>query len=568
MFSLNCGEGNCGLYSLGEGEQIIAALAVAAAPVETLDFGDLMTPVEDADGAECCVCKDPDPPCHGYHKCPDCGSPAHSWCLGEGDLVGCGRTPDTEAFDAAGLPDNVDPAPAPAPAPVGAPAPAPALVRGESPGVTSDELAPTVDTQDPVTPVPPARAASPFSPRTQQPYIPVSEKDRAAQAAEAESLLDEADSFQGKGSAHSFAESCFVGGDPGNSHNSVKKISGVLRVGPNIFMPGQVIKAKISRFGDVLFFTVVCFVGGTLLAGKKWHAVVVERGKTALTVVSISSATPTSLKASPEEMARCLDLVLDQALLEECLYNRFNARIEHVQRTQRSTAFVYPHSDTGPSGPLRKRVPKQPMQFDPSAPLSQKKKRPQEKKHPQAPPKKNEENNPSKKATSAKKRKTNSKQRRAKKPKPPATASAVSSDGEDTTTTIDCEPPKRGRRKATGSPRSDDLSSLELLRLRHDISTLRDRFDGFKYAAPEIAPATSRVEQLIALREEVKVLQSMHVLQGGVSAMELLTTTTERANVDRRQQMEILKLVLHRVVTDPIGENHVRQRPPPDPTYR
>jgi hypothetical protein len=180
MFSLNCGEGNCGLYSLGEGEQIIAALAVAAAPVETLDFGDLMTPVEDADGAECCVCKDPDPPCHGYHKCPDCGSPAHSWCLGEGDLVGCGRTPDTEAFDAAGLPDNVDPAPAPAPAPVGAPAPAPALVRGESPGVTSDELAPTVDTQDPVTPVPPARAASPFSPRTQQPYIPVSEKDRGA----------------------------------------------------------------------------------------------------------------------------------------------------------------------------------------------------------------------------------------------------------------------------------------------------------------------------------------------------------------------------------------------------
>jgi hypothetical protein len=225
---------------------------------------------------------------------------------------------------------------------------------------------------------------------------------------------------------------------------------------------------------------------------------------------------------SPEEMARCLDLVSDQSLLEECLYNRFNARIEHAQRPQRSTAFVYPHSDTGPSGPLRKRVPKQPTRYDPSAPLSQKKKRPQEKKHPQAPPKENEENNPSKKATSAKKRKTNSKQRRAKKPKPPATASAVSSDGEDTTTTTDSEPPKRGRRKATGAPRSDDLSSLELLRLRHDISTLRDRFDGFKYAAPEIVPATSRVEQLIALREEMKVLQSIYALQGGVSAMELL----------------------------------------------
>jgi hypothetical protein len=159
-----------------------------------------------------------------------------------------------------------------------------------------------------------------------------------------------------KRGSHSSAQSIFVGGDRSNSHNFMKKISGVLRVGPNIFMPGQVIKAKISRFGDVLFFTVVCFVGGTLLAGKKWHAVVVERGKTALTVASISSATPTSLKASPEEMARCLDLVSDQSLLEECLYNRFDARIEHAQRPQRSTAFAYPLSDSGPRGPLRKRA--------------------------------------------------------------------------------------------------------------------------------------------------------------------------------------------------------------------
>jgi hypothetical protein len=42
----------------------------------------------------------------------------------------------------------------------------------------------------------------------------------------------------------------------------------------------------------------------------------------------------------------------------------------------------------------------------------------------------------------------------------------------------------------------------------------------------------------------MKVVQSIYALQGGVSAMELLATTTERANLDRSQQMEVLKLVL------------------------